>query len=97
MLAQLGELVLPNGNYVGPVLGARVDPFPAIIFQDGAAWRVAEVSPDVAITADGESLTLDEFSSLIASTDPEDAALANGDWSVTVSNGLVTVIESVAA
>ena len=78
-LEQLGELVLPNGTYVGPVLGARVDPIPTIIFQDGTAWRVAEVAPDVAITAGGQSLTLEEFSALLQSTDPPDVELANGD------------------
>jgi hypothetical protein len=79
------------------VLAARVDPFPAIVFQDGSAWRIAEVSPDVAITANGESLTLKEFSTLLQSTKPKDAELANGDCSVKVAKGLVTKIQSVAA
>jgi cob(I)alamin adenosyltransferase len=91
-LEQLGELVLPNGNYVGPVLGARVEPFPAIIFQDGAAWRVAEVSPDVTITAGGEDLSLEEFSALLQSSDPEAAAVANADFAVRVAEGLVVSI-----
>lgn len=96
-LEQLGELVLPNGTYTGPVLAARSDPFPAIVFQDGTAWRVAEVSPDVVVTANGESLTFGGFSSLLQSTDPNDVGLANGDWSVKVAKGLVTKITSVAA
>jgi len=95
-LEQLGELVLPNGTYEGPVLAARVDPFPAIVFQDGTAWRVAEVGADVAITANGQSLALEEFSSLLQSTNPEDVGLANGDWRVKVAKGLVTSIENVA-
>jgi hypothetical protein len=77
-LEQLGELVLPNGSYEGSVLGVRGDPSPAIVFQDGTAWRVAEVWPDVTITAGGQSLTLEEFSALLRSADPADAELANG-------------------
>jgi hypothetical protein len=92
-LEQLGELVLPNGTYVGPVLGARTEPFPAIIFQDGTAWRVAEVSPDVSITAGGQDLTLEEFSALLQSNDPLAAAVANADYEVRVAKGLVTSIE----
>jgi hypothetical protein len=96
-LEQLGELVLPNGNYVGPVLGARVEPFPAIIFQDGTAWRVAEVSPDVSITAGGQELTLEEFSALLQSSVPEAAAIANADYEVRVAQGLVVSMEEVSA
>src|SRR5262245_36619827 len=96
-LEQLGELVLPNGTYVGPVLAAREDPFPAIVFQDGTAWRVAKVSTGVAITANGESLTLEEFSALLRSTNPDDVALANGDWSVKVARDEVTKIKRVPA
>jgi len=96
-LEQLGELVLPNGTYVGLVLAARTDPFPAIVFQDETAWRVAKVSTDVAITANGESLTLEEFSTLLESTDPDDVALANGDWNVKVAGDQVTKINSVPA
>jgi len=96
-LEQLGELVLPNGTYVGPVLGARVEPFPAIIFQDGTAWRVAEVSPDVTITAGGQDLTLEDFSALLQSSDPADTEVANADYQVRVAKGLVTSIEEVPA
>src|SRR5262245_58556150 len=95
-LEQLGELILPKGAYVGQVLGARVEPFPAIVFQDGTAWRVAKVSADVAITADGETLTLEQFSALLRSTDPDDVALANGDWNVGVAKGAVTKSQSVS-
>jgi septal ring factor EnvC (AmiA/AmiB activator) len=96
MLAQLGELVLTDGNYVGPVLGARVEPFLAIVFQE-AAWRVADVSSGVAIQVSGESLTIDEFAAFLQSTTPEVAALANGDLEVKVAEGVVTTIRSVAA
>jgi hypothetical protein len=75
------------------VLGARTEPFPAIIFQDGTAWRVAEVSPDVSITAGGQDLTLEEFSALLQSNDPLAAAVANADYEVRVAKGLVTSIE----
>jgi len=91
-LQQLGELVLPNGTYVGPVLGARTEPLPAIIFQEETAWRVAEVSPDVTITAGEQSLTLEEFSALLQSTEPAAAALANGTYEVVITEGLVTSI-----
>lgn len=91
-LEQLGELVLPDGTYVGPVLGARTEPLPAIIFQDGTAWRVAEVSPDVTITVGDQNLTLEEFSALLQSTDPVDATLANASYQVKVKKGLVTSI-----
>lgn len=95
-LAELGELVLPNGTYFGPVLAARVDPLPAIVFQgEEDVWRVAEVAEDVAITAGTETLTLEEFSALLQSTDPADAALANGTYEVKVKKGLVTSITQV--
>jgi paraquat-inducible protein B len=91
-LEQVGELVLPDGTYVGPVLAARVEPIPAIIFQEENAWRVAEVASDATITAGGQTLTLEEFAALLQSTDPEDVALANGNYQVRVSNGVVTSI-----
>jgi len=94
-LEQLGELVLPNGTYVGPVLGARTEPFPAIIFQEDTAWRVAQVSPDVAITVGDQTLTLEAFATLLQSTEPDAAQLANGDFEVVVKKGLVTQISSV--
>lgn len=94
-LGALGELVLPNGTYVGPVLGARTEPFPSLIFQEGTAWRVAEVSPDVTIAAGGQNLTLEAFSALLQSTEPAAVELANGDYEVVVKKGLVTSIRSV--
>jgi hypothetical protein len=96
-LQELGELVLPNGTYVGLVLGARTEPLPAIIFQEGTAWRVAEVSSDVTITAGEQNLTLEEFSALLQSTDPAAAELANGTYQVVVRNGLVQSIRTPAS
>jgi hypothetical protein len=94
-LEALGELVLPNGTYVGPILDARVDPIPAIIFQDGAAWRVAEVSTEVEITVEGQSVTFEEFAGLFQSTDdPASVALANADYEVEVEGGVVTRIQT---
>lgn len=93
-LEQLGELVLPNGTYIGPILGARTDPFPAIIFQEDTAWRVAEVAPDVAITVGDEVLTFEEFSALLQSTEPADVLLVSGDFEVRVAGGLVTTVAS---
>ncbi len=84
--------MLADGTYVGPVLGARTEPIPAIIFQDGTAWRVAEVAPDATITAGGQTLTLEEFSALLLSTDPAAVTLANGNYQVKVNGGLVTKI-----
>jgi hypothetical protein len=91
-LEQLGELVLPNGTYLGPILGARTEPIPAIIFQEDTAWRVAEVSPDVVITVGDQTLTLEEFSQLLASTDPAAIAASTGEYQVKVKGGLVTSI-----
>jgi multidrug efflux pump subunit AcrA (membrane-fusion protein) len=91
-LEQLGELVLPNGTYVGAVLAARTGPIPAIIFQEGTAWRVAEVADDVRITSGGRELTLEEFATLLQSSDPADVALVNGNYQVKVNGGLVTSI-----
>jgi hypothetical protein len=96
-LQQLGELVLPNGSYVGPVLGARTDPFPAIIFQDDTAWRVAEVAPDVEITVGEQTLALADFSALLQSPEPGAAELAQGDYEVVVEKGLVQSITAVVA
>jgi hypothetical protein len=91
-LEQLGELVLDDGTYVGPVLSARTEPIPAVLFQDGTAWRVAEVAPDATITSGGQEFTLEEFAALLQSTDPADVALANGDYQVKVNDGVVTSI-----
>jgi hypothetical protein len=43
------------------------------------------VAPDIAITANGQSLTLEQFSALLQSTNPDAAALANGEWTVKVA------------
>jgi septal ring factor EnvC (AmiA/AmiB activator) len=96
-LAQVGELVLPDGSYVGPVLAARTEPFPAIIFQDDTAWRVAEVAPDVQITVGEQTLALVDFSALLQSSEPDTAELANGDYEVVVEKGLVQSITAVVA
>jgi multidrug efflux pump subunit AcrA (membrane-fusion protein) len=92
-LEQVGELVLPDGTYIGPVLGARTEPIPAIIFQDGTAWRVAEVAEDARITSGGQTLTLEEFAALLQSTDPVDIGLVNGNYKVKVQDGLVTSMQ----
>jgi hypothetical protein len=91
-LAAVGELVLADGTYVGLILGARSEPFPAIVFQDGTAWRVAEVATDATITAGDQTLTIEEFAQLLQSTNPEDVALANGNYEVRVNGGLVRSI-----
>lgn len=91
-LAQVGEVVLADGTYTGPVLSARTEPSPAILFQEGAAWRVSGVAEDVYITAGGQELSLEEFSALLASTDPADVELVSGSYKVTVEDGLVTTI-----
>lgn len=96
-LESLGELVLPNGTYVGSVLAARTQPFPAIVFQEGTAWRVAEVDPGVTITVGGQSLSLDAFATFLQSTEPGAAALANGDFEVVIQGGSATSITSVEA
>jgi hypothetical protein len=92
-LEQLGKLRLADGTYVGPVLGARTAPIPGIIFQDGTAWRVAEVAPDARITSGGQTLTLEQFSELLQSTDPTDVNLVNGNYKVKVEGGLVTSMQ----
>jgi hypothetical protein len=92
-LEQVGELVLPDGTYIGPVLGARTEPIPAIIFQDGTAWRVAEVASDATISSGGRPLTLEEFSALLQSTDGVDIDLVNGNYRVKVEGGLVTSMQ----
>ena len=66
-LAQVGELVLEDGTYVGPVLGAHSSPYRIVIF-DAGLFRVAQVSQDVTITSGGRALSLSEFGRLLAST-----------------------------
>lgn len=91
-LAQVGELVLEDGTYVGQVLGAKASPYRVIIFDAGGVYRVAQVSKESAITAGGGDYTLSQFGKLLSSTDPDDAKLANGNYQVIVKQGLVTSI-----
>jgi regulator of replication initiation timing len=91
-LAQVGELVLSNGTYVGQVLGAKSSPYRVILFDAAGLFRAAEVSQDVTITAGGDDFTLAQFGKLLSSTDPDDAKFANGNYQVIVKKGLVTSI-----
>jgi multidrug efflux pump subunit AcrA (membrane-fusion protein) len=91
-LAAVGEVVLEDGTYVGPVLGAKSSPSRIIVFNAGGLFRVSAVSQDPTITAGGDEFTLSQFGKLLASTDPDDANLANGNYKVIVKNGLVTSI-----
>jgi hypothetical protein len=91
-LASVGELVLEDGTYVGPVLGAKDNPYRAIIFDAGGLFRVAQVADDVTITAGGDDFTLAQFGRLLSSTNADDVKLANGNYQVIVRNGLVTSI-----
>jgi hypothetical protein len=92
-LAEVGELVLADGTYVGPVLGAKTSPYRVLIFDAAGLFRVAQVSQDVTITSGGQTLSLSEFGRLLASTDPDDAKLANGNYQVKVQDGLATSIK----
>jgi hypothetical protein len=91
-LAAVGEFVLDDGTYVGPVLGAKASPYRVIVFNAGGLFRAAQVATDVTITAGGSDLTLSQFGRLLSSTDPDDAKLANGDYQVIVKEGVVTSI-----
>jgi hypothetical protein len=91
-LAAVGELVLEDGTYVGQVLGAKQNPYQAIIFDAGGLFRVAQVADGATITAGGDDLTLSQFGRLLSSTDPDDAKLANGNYQVIVRDGLATSI-----
>jgi hypothetical protein len=95
-LAAVGELVLEDGTYTGQVLGAKASPYRVIIFDQGGLFRVAQVAEDATITSGGQDQTLAELGRLLASTDPDDAKLANGDYKVTVKNGLATSIRKVS-
>jgi septal ring factor EnvC (AmiA/AmiB activator) len=92
-LEQAGELKLADGTYVGLLLAARTDPVPAVIFQDGTAWRIAEVASDAQISSGGSPLTLDALATLLQSTDPADVHLANGNYKLKVKGGLVVSIQ----
>jgi multidrug efflux pump subunit AcrA (membrane-fusion protein) len=92
-LAQVGELELEDGTYVGQVLGAHASPYRVLIFDAAGLFRVGQVAQDVTITAGGQTLSLSEFGRLLASTDPEDAKLANGNYQIKIQGGLVFSIK----
>ena len=92
-LAQVGELVLKDGVYQGPVLAAKVTPYRVILFDSTGAWRVAEVAGDAEITSGGKTLTLSQFAKLLQSTDPADIKLVNGFYKVKVANGVVVTLK----
>jgi flagellar basal body-associated protein FliL len=88
-LAKVGELVLEDGTYTGPVLAAKDTPYRVILFDAAGLWRVAQVADDATISSGGQSLTLAQFGKLLQSTDPADINLVNGDYKVTVKEGVV--------
>lgn len=90
-LAQVGELLLPDGTYTGQVLGAKASPR-VIVFNAAGNFRAAEVASNATITSGGQTLTLQQLGRLLSSTNPDDAELANGNYRVIVSKGLVTSI-----
>jgi len=91
-LAKVGEVVLTDGTYIGPVLGAKASPYRVVVFNAAGLFRVGQVASDVTITAGGSDYTLSQFGKLLSSTDPDDAKLANGNYQVIVKKGLVTSI-----
>lgn len=92
-LAQVGELKLEDGNYVGQVLGAHSSPNRVLIFDAAGLFRVAQVGQDVTITSGGQNLSLSEFGRLLASTNPNDAKLANGNYQIKIQGGQVFSIK----
>lgn len=92
-LAQVGELELEDGTYVGQVLGAHASPNRVLIFDAAGLFRAAQVAQEVTITAGGQTLSLSEFGRLLASTDPDDAKLANGNYQIKIQGGLVYSIK----
>jgi hypothetical protein len=92
-LAQVGELKLADGTYVGQVLGAHASPNRVLIFDAAGLFRVAQIAQDVTITAGGQAFSLSEFGRLLASTDPDDAKLANGNYQIKIQGGLVYSIK----
>jgi TolA-binding protein len=92
-LAQVGELKLEDGTYVGQVLGAHPSPNRVLIFDAAGLFRAAQVAQDVTITAGGQTLSLSDFGRLLASTDPDDAKLANGNYQIKIQGGLVFSIK----
>jgi TolA-binding protein len=91
-LARVGEVVLTDGTYIGPVLGAKASPYRVIVFNAAGLFRVGQVASDATITSGGSSLTLAQLGRLLSSTDPDNAELANGNYQVIVRNGIVTSI-----
>jgi TolA-binding protein len=91
-LARVGEVVLTDGTYIGPVLGAKASPYRVIVFNAAGLFRVGQVATDATITSGGSSRTLAQLGRLLASTNPDDAELANGNYQVIVRNGIVTSI-----
>jgi multidrug efflux pump subunit AcrA (membrane-fusion protein) len=88
-LAQVGELKLEDGTYIGQVLGAHASPNRVLIFDAAGLFRVAQIAQDVTITSGGQTFSLSEFGRLLASTDPDDAKLANGNYQIKIQGGLV--------
>jgi hypothetical protein len=91
-LARVGEVVLTDGTYIGPVLGAKASPYRVIVFNAAGLFRVGQVAADATITSGGSSLSLSQLGRLLSSTDPDDVELANGNYQVIVRNGIVTSI-----
>jgi len=92
-LAQVGELKLEDGTYVGQVLGAHASPNRVLIFDAAGLFRVAQIAQDVTITSGGQNLSLSEFGRLLSSTDPNDAKLTNGNYQIKIQGGLVYSIK----
>ena len=90
-------LRLQDGSYVGPVLGAKSTPNPIIVFSQGGSYLVGLVADGVTITAGGDDFTLTQFGKLLASKDPDDVNLAQGNYKVIVKKGLVTSIRKSSA
>ena len=57
-LAQVGELVLADGTYVGPILGAKQSPYRVIIFNAGGLFRVSQVKKELTVNVGGKSYSL---------------------------------------
>jgi outer membrane murein-binding lipoprotein Lpp len=91
-LADVGELVLKDGDYLGQVLAAKASPYRVILFNASGLWRVAQVSADATITSGGEDLTLAQLGKLLQSTNPDDIKLVNGNYKVKVKGGVATSI-----
>jgi hypothetical protein len=91
-LSRVGELILADGTYIGPILGAKTSPYRIIVFNAAGNFRAAQVATTATITSGGRERTLSELARLLASTDPDQVELANGNYQVIVRQGLVTSI-----